>query len=294
MSTEAPFPRRSVATLAAAEPSQSAVLAALAPVARSSVVDAVSKRLQTEILAGRLAAGSRLPSERELAVALGVNRLTLRAALSRLEAQGLIVTRHGTATLVASWRERAGLETLSLVLEALEPNDDSWHEIVAALLEVRRILVSEAIALAAARHQPSDLEELQRCAREQAGRLGDVLAFAQGEIAFQRALVRAAGNVGLELLLNTFARFPEEQPKLVELMYDRCEAALAFYDVVIDVVRRGDEREARDAVRDALTAVDADWMQRHGVGEGARGGKITSKPKTTGKAAAKPKKDRRA
>ena len=289
MSTDPSSLRRSVVSAApASESSQSSVLAALAPVARSSVVDAVSKRLQTEILAGRLAAGSRLPSERELAVALGVNRLTLRAALSRLEAQGLIVTRHGAATLVASWRERAGLETLSLVLEALEPGDGAWHEIVAALLEVRRILVSEAIALAASRHKPSDLEELRRCAREQAGRLGDVIAFAEGEIGFQRALVRAAGNVGLELLLNTFARFPQEQPKLVELMYDRCEATLAFYDVVIDVVRRGDEREARDAVRDALTAVDADWMQRHGVGEASRprAAKPTSKPKV----ATKPKK----
>lgn len=281
MATEPLFPRRSP-TEPAAQPSQASVLAAIAPVARSSVVDAVSKRLQTEILAGRLAAGSRLPSERELSLALGVNRLTLRAALARLEAQGLIVTRHGAATLVASWRERAGLETLSLVLEALEPGDEAWHEIVAALLEVRRILVSEAIGLAAVRHKPSDLDELRACARAQATRLHDVIAFAEGEIGFQRALVRAAGNVGLELLLNTFARFPQEQPKLVELMYDHCEATLVFYDVVIDVIRRGNEREGREAVRDALEAVDADWMQRHGVGDKARkaaaGGKKPAKP----------------
>ena len=38
-------------------------LAVLGPVARSSVVDAVADRLRNEILAGRLAAGSRLPSE---------------------------------------------------------------------------------------------------------------------------------------------------------------------------------------------------------------------------------------
>ena len=74
-------------------------LAALAPVARSSVVDAVADRLRGEILAGRIAAGSRLPSERELSLALGVNRLTLRAALARLEAQGLVTTRHGETSV---------------------------------------------------------------------------------------------------------------------------------------------------------------------------------------------------
>src|SRR6476646_294362 len=89
-------------------------LAAIGPVARSSVVDAVASRLQGEILAGRIAAGSRLPSERELSLALGVNRLTLRAALGRLEALGLVATRHGAGTVVASWRERAGLDALTV------------------------------------------------------------------------------------------------------------------------------------------------------------------------------------
>src|SRR5580704_2566115 len=91
-------------------PSSADTLAVLGPVARSSVVEAVASRLRGEILAGRLPAGARLPSERELSLALGVNRLTLRAALARLEALGLIVTRHGASTLVSSWRERAGLD----------------------------------------------------------------------------------------------------------------------------------------------------------------------------------------
>ena len=56
-------------------------LATLAPVARQSVVDAVADRLRSEILSGRLRPGTRLPSERELSLALGVNRLTLRASL---------------------------------------------------------------------------------------------------------------------------------------------------------------------------------------------------------------------
>src|ERR1700752_643506 len=78
-------------------------LATLAPVARQSVVDAGADRLRGEILGGRLRPGTRLPSERELSLALGVNRLTLRASLARLEALGLITTRHGAGTIVASW-----------------------------------------------------------------------------------------------------------------------------------------------------------------------------------------------
>src|SRR5688500_13079031 len=101
-------------------------LAAIGPVARSSVVDAVSDRLRNEILAGRIVAGSRLPSERELSLALGVNRLTLRAALARLEAMGLVSTRHGSGTEVVSWRDRAGLEALPMVMNSVDRSEPAF------------------------------------------------------------------------------------------------------------------------------------------------------------------------
>ena len=127
-------------------------LATLAPVTRQSVVDAVADRLRGEILSGRLRPGTRLPSERELSLALGVNRLTLRASLARLEALGLITTRHGAGTVVASWRERAGLrDARHRSSRELKLADPAWHELVRSALELRRILAAEAIALAAER-----------------------------------------------------------------------------------------------------------------------------------------------
>src|SRR5215469_7264012 len=148
-------------------------LATLAPVARQSVVDAVADRLRGEILAGRLRPGTRLPSERELSLALGVNRLTLRASLARLEAGGLIATRHGAGTVVASWRERAGLDALASLIGSLEHDDPEWRELVASLLELRRIVAAEAVALAAERRTKKDLEAMQACADEQKTRVND-------------------------------------------------------------------------------------------------------------------------
>src|SRR6202789_4670416 len=127
-------------------------LAAIAPVARQSVVDAVADRLRGDILAGRLRPGTRLPSERELSLALGVNRLTLRASLARLEALGLITTRHGAGTVVASWRERAGLEMLGTLVRGLKLADPTWHALVGSALELRRILAPAAVPLAADPH----------------------------------------------------------------------------------------------------------------------------------------------
>lgn len=239
-------------------------LAAIGPVARSSVVDAVFDRLRTEILGGRLAAGARLPSERELSLALGVNRLTLRAALARLEATGLVTTRHGSGTEVASWRERAGLDALPMVLSSLSQAEPAWVELLTSMLEIRRVLCSEAVALAALRRTEADLEAMEACAAEQHGRTNDVLAYARGDLAFQRLIVRAARNVGLELVLNSFARFPDERPELVAVLYDDPMGSVGYYETLIALMRAGDAELARGSVRAALTAIDDAWLVRHG------------------------------
>jgi GntR family transcriptional repressor for pyruvate dehydrogenase complex len=239
-------------------------LAAIGPVARSSVVDAVADRLRGEILAGRLAAGSRLPSERELSLALGVNRLTLRAALARLEAMGLVTTRHGSGTEVSPWRERAGLEALSMVMSSLDPSEPAWLELLTSMLEIRRILAAEAVALAAVRHTDADLQAMREIAEEQQTRTHDPLAYARGDLAFQRVLIRAARNVGFELILNSFLRVPEEQPALIAQLYDRREDSLGFYEAVIELVKSGDGKSARTAVQMALASIDENWLERHG------------------------------
>jgi GntR family transcriptional repressor for pyruvate dehydrogenase complex len=249
------------------EPTDESVetLSVLAPIARSSIVDAVVERIRREILAGRLEAGARLPSERELSLALGINRLTLRAALARLEAMGLVVTKHGAGTLVASWRERAGLEALGALAKALPLDDPARAELMSSILEVRRVLAAEAVALAAARATRDDIEALRTIAEAQRANVHDPVAMARGDVAFQRAVLRAAGNVGLELILNSFARFPDEHPELVAQLYDVPARTLEHYPLVIGLIEAGDAASARDLVRAALEHVDRELLARHGL-----------------------------
>jgi GntR family transcriptional regulator len=58
-------------------------------------------KLATEITAGRLAARTKLPSERVLSEHYGYSRLTVRRALADLEERGLLVRRRGSGTFVA-------------------------------------------------------------------------------------------------------------------------------------------------------------------------------------------------
>jgi GntR family transcriptional repressor for pyruvate dehydrogenase complex len=65
------------------------------PIATSSRVDEITDRLITAIAIGEYLPGARLPSERALAESLGVGRMTVRAALSRLVERGLLETQRG-------------------------------------------------------------------------------------------------------------------------------------------------------------------------------------------------------
>ena len=61
----------------------------------------IADSLLDQIESGELEPGTRLPSERKLSELFEVNRLTLRRALGRLEALGLIIRQHGKGNYVA-------------------------------------------------------------------------------------------------------------------------------------------------------------------------------------------------
>ena len=66
-----------------------------------NLTDRAAAALAAQIRDGRLPPGSRLPTEQELMIALGVSRTVVREAVSALRAEGLVVTRQGSGAFVA-------------------------------------------------------------------------------------------------------------------------------------------------------------------------------------------------
>jgi GntR family transcriptional regulator len=60
----------------------------------------VERRIEDLLLQGRYKAGDRIPPETELATALGVSRVTVRAGLARLVERGLLERRRGSGTFL--------------------------------------------------------------------------------------------------------------------------------------------------------------------------------------------------
>src|SRR3954471_10204692 len=75
-----------------------------APVRRSAaepLYAQVARDLASHVRRGTMAPGQRLPAEPALARAYGVNRLTVREALTSLTRQGLVRRVHGVGSFVA-------------------------------------------------------------------------------------------------------------------------------------------------------------------------------------------------
>jgi DNA-binding transcriptional regulator YhcF (GntR family) len=165
-------------------------------------------RLRALIRTGELAAGERLPSFRQLAEWAGVNVGTVRAVYETLEADALVVTRHGQGTFVAD-----GVEATPQLEEIAS---DALRRAEEAGLGPRDLAI---VAMACASlPEESEVLEIRQELRRQIARLeaelGSYTRHLQADLptAPQRAVAHVAGVEELERTRDTLiAQLAEAQ-----------------------------------------------------------------------------------
>lgn len=110
--------------------------------------------IQKQIVSGKLKAGDKLPSERQLCEILHVSRGYVRKALSRLDHYGLIETLPQRGTIVA----KLGSKAISGLIASIGSFDESFAPM--DLLEIREILEVYAAKKAARLATQEDLQEI--------------------------------------------------------------------------------------------------------------------------------------
>lgn len=209
-------------------------LARLSP--RESAADACAGALRTAILRAEFPAGSRLPPERSLAETFGVNRVTVRSALAKLEAANLVSVRQGSGYLVRDYEREGGPELIG-ALVGLAHGAAELGVIARDLLLVRRQLAGAVLARIVARG-PLTRAELTRFERgisdlERAAHGGDVVAIADSDLALAAMLVAAAKSPVLSLTMNPIARIVHEIPALRDAIYREPLRNVASYRALL-------------------------------------------------------------
>ncbi len=161
------------------------------------IYEEIVEQLKGMITKGELKPGDKLPSERDMAEALGVSRTSVREALTALEAIGILAVRSGEGTFVRQTNISETFEPLALVL-AVERNPG------AQMMEVRRVLETESAALAALRASETNLEKI-RDNLHKMKTATSVASAVEYDLKFHFSIAEATQNTILLRIMNTVA-----------------------------------------------------------------------------------------
>lgn len=154
-----------------------------------------------------LGAGSRLPTERQLAINLGASRTSVRHALAVLQANGLISREVGRGTFLRQPPWPRGSHDSRLVAAAPDPggrhplgapaaDDAAWAPGAAGfapadVMTIRRLLEPPAMRLVVAWATASDLAEIRRCLAS-GERAASYEEFEVSDLTLHRAIMAAS------------------------------------------------------------------------------------------------------
>ncbi|MFH1154706.1 MAG: FadR/GntR family transcriptional regulator [Pseudomonadota bacterium] len=168
----------------------------LKPIKPKRISDQVFDQIRELIFRGKLKPGERLMPERELAEALAVSRTTIRDAIQRLAAMGLIVQKQGQGTFVKTYEETQE----SVLARAMKIQDASLED----LLEVRMGLECNAAALASQRADESDLTAMAQSIEEMKSEIASGRLGTEADTSFHMAVAYAVKNPLHLLIMRNF------------------------------------------------------------------------------------------
>ena len=208
--------------------------------------------LETRIREGNLPPGEKLPTEAAVMEAYGVSRTVVREAISRLQAAGLVTTRHGVGTFVAERIEEPGFSIRAEQLGTLQE--------VIALLELRIGIETEAAAMAALRRTDAQLQAMRHALDD----LGMAIAHGEDAVAadfqFHLEVARATHNPHYIQLMGALGSQVIPRARLDEASVEERERRQAFlrrvnaeHENILDAIAAQDAEAARAAMRTHLS-----------------------------------------
>ncbi|MEV0589041.1 FadR/GntR family transcriptional regulator [Nonomuraea sp. NPDC050310] len=223
---------------------------------RTSASGETIQHLKKMIASGEFPPGGRLPTERDLAVQLGVSRNTLREAIRALTLAGLLEARQGDGTYVTSLSPAMLLDTFAMLVEL------SADATVLDMLEVRRALESVAATQAASRitdeqlgRLAGHLEEMRHDPQRGDGSVDEVV---HADAQFHAVVTEAAGNPVLAALIEALStrtlRARTWRGRVDQGVFDR---AIREHEAIFEALRDRDPARAGAVAAAHVAGVEA-------------------------------------
>jgi len=201
--------------------------------------------MQTDIIKEIYPVGSKLPTERDLALKYGASRFAVREALAMLAQSGLVVTHPQSGTYVVDFYNNGSLETLVQILRIRKSID---RQTLKSLLNFRFTTETAAAGEAAVRVTESDIEYLDRNLAVKREHLGDAAVLAECDFDFHYAIINISGNIINRLV---FRSFKPVYHFFTEFFYSTdgsAEASLRLNIKLVGALKSGDAEASKKAM----------------------------------------------
>jgi len=216
------------------------------------ISDVIVVQLEQMILEGSLQPGQKLPPERELAVQFEVSRPSLREAIQKLEAKGLLSRRQGGGTYV---KEQLWQSLADPIVELMHNDSESQYD----LLEFRHATEGMMAYYAALRGNDADMQNIKNRINEVEAAT-NVEAKAAAIVRFYRAVAEASHNVAmLHLVLSLTPVLHKNVAQNLEILSKREEASTMANDhrrTLLAAIVLRDPDAAREASNEHLSYIE--------------------------------------
>jgi GntR family transcriptional repressor for pyruvate dehydrogenase complex len=210
---------------------------------KENLSDQIIAQIKELIAQGVFKPGDMLPSERELAVKLGVSRLPLREALKTLQFINVIEAKPGSGYIIKSLKVANLLEVLD---EACEPGQNILND----LKEIRMTIEVKAVELACLRKTERDLERMREAIEEMEREIKqEPEEVIEGSIKFHNAILKASHNKLFIAILAYFSDVLNEGRKRSLMIKNRYQVAIEEHQRIYQAIEAGDVETATNTMK---------------------------------------------
>lgn len=217
----------------------------------SSKRDKVYQQLVAIINRGQIMPGERFPSERDLSSTLGVSRPSIREAIYKAEAMGLVDVRHGEGVFVVSSLRETIKSPMKVLLE-------EEAEKIFDFLEIRRLIEVWCAGRAATKATEEDLEKIKKILKGMEQVVPTDSKWEKEDTGFHLAIAAATKNVLalhiMHALKHSFASY--FTLRRITTKDDRKGPLLKQHTEIYQAISQRDSNLAQEKILDHLDFIE--------------------------------------
>ncbi len=218
------------------------------PLEKTNLSDDLTDRIAEMIRSGTYRPGDRLPAIMEMARTFGVGHPTVREALKKLEALGIVEIKHGSGVYV-----RQDQDTLLLTNPVYSGMISK--KMLLDLIDARIPIEMTAVERAATQARTEHLDRMRALLDQAEQHLDDITVLSPTNMAFHREIAVASGNTVLAQLQEVLGNLFQQEQRLILDIFGSREQDHREHVQIFEALQQRDVRLACERMRAHLEGV---------------------------------------